>query len=62
MTAQQKAAALDLLAGGREDAFTAAARTLISQNDDVLALQIIEPGLLRHPAAGVHVIPPRQER
>ncbi len=51
VTAPQKAAALDLLAGGREDAFTAAAQTLISQNDDVLALQIIEPGLLRHPAS-----------
>ncbi len=51
VTAQQQAAALDLLAGGREDAFTAAAQTLISQNDDVLALQIIEPGLLRHPAS-----------
>jgi glyoxylase-like metal-dependent hydrolase (beta-lactamase superfamily II) len=51
VTAQQRAAALDLLAGGREDAFTAAAQTLISQGDDVLALQIIEPGLLRHPAS-----------
>jgi glyoxylase-like metal-dependent hydrolase (beta-lactamase superfamily II) len=51
VTAQQRAAALDLLAGGREDAFTAAAQTLIGQGDDVLALQIIEPGLLRHPAS-----------
>jgi hypothetical protein len=50
VTAQQRAAALDLLAGGREDAFTAAAQTLIGQGDDVLALQIIEPGLLRRPA------------
>ena len=51
MTAQQRAAALDLLAAGREDAFTAAARTLIGQGDQALALQIIEPGLLRHPSS-----------
>jgi glyoxylase-like metal-dependent hydrolase (beta-lactamase superfamily II) len=51
ITVQQRAAALDLLAAGREDAFTAAARTLISQGDHALALQIIEPGLLRHPAS-----------
>jgi len=58
VTVQQRAAALDLLAGGREDAFTTAAQTLIGQGDDALALQIIEPGLLRHPAstelAGLH--------
>ncbi len=50
-TAQQRAAALDLLAAGRQDAFAAAARTLISQGDHALALQIIEPGLLRHPGS-----------
>lgn len=51
ITVQQRAAALDLLAAGREDAFTAAARTLIGQGDHAVALQIIEPGLLRHPAS-----------
>jgi glyoxylase-like metal-dependent hydrolase (beta-lactamase superfamily II) len=51
VTAQQRAAALDLLGGGREDAFSSAARTLIGQGDDALALQIIEPGLLRYPAS-----------
>ena len=45
------AAALDLLAGGREEPFAAAAATLISQGDYALALQIIQPGLLRHPAS-----------
>ena len=41
------AAALDLLAGGRDEPFAA---TLIGQGDHALALQIIQPGLLRHPA------------
>jgi glyoxylase-like metal-dependent hydrolase (beta-lactamase superfamily II) len=45
------AAALDLLAGGREEQFTAAAATLIGQGDHALALDIIQPGLLRHPAS-----------
>ena len=51
MTAEQRAAALDLLTGGREAAFTTAARTLIGQGDHALALEIIEPGLLRHPGS-----------
>jgi glyoxylase-like metal-dependent hydrolase (beta-lactamase superfamily II) len=51
VTAQQRAAALDLLGGGREDAFSSAAQTLVGQGDDALALQIIEPGLLRYPAS-----------
>jgi glyoxylase-like metal-dependent hydrolase (beta-lactamase superfamily II) len=51
MTAEQRAAALDLLTGGRETAFTAAARTLIGQGDHALALEIIEPGLLRYPSS-----------
>ena len=42
------AAALDLLAGGRDEPFAA---TLIGQGDHGLALQIIQPGLLRHPAS-----------
>jgi hypothetical protein len=51
-TAAEHAAALDLLAAGREQQFAAAAATLISQGDHALALQtIIEPGLLRHPTS-----------
>ena len=50
-TAAQHAAALDLLAGGREQQFAATAATLIGQGDHALALQIIQPGLLRHPAS-----------
>jgi hypothetical protein len=37
-------------AGGREEQFAAAAATLIGQRDYALALQIIQPGLLRHSA------------
>jgi glyoxylase-like metal-dependent hydrolase (beta-lactamase superfamily II) len=50
-TAAGHAAALDLLAGGRDEQFAAAAATLIGQGDHALALQIIQPGLLRHPAS-----------
>ena len=50
-TAAEHAAALDLLAAGSEEPFAAAAATLISQGDHGLALQIIQPGLLRHPAS-----------
>jgi glyoxylase-like metal-dependent hydrolase (beta-lactamase superfamily II) len=50
-TAAGHAAALDLLAGGREGQFAAAAATLIGQGDHGLALQIIQPGLLRHPTS-----------
>jgi hypothetical protein len=51
-TAAEHAAALDLLAGGRDEQFAAAAATLIAQGDHALALQtIIQPGLLRHPAS-----------
>jgi glyoxylase-like metal-dependent hydrolase (beta-lactamase superfamily II) len=50
-TAAEHAAALDLLAGGREERFAAAAATLIGQGDHALALEIIQPGLLRHPAS-----------
>jgi glyoxylase-like metal-dependent hydrolase (beta-lactamase superfamily II) len=52
VTAAEQAAALDLLAGGREEQFTAAADLLIGQGDHALALEIIiRPGLLRHPAS-----------
>ena len=40
-----------LLAGGSDEQFAAAAATLIGQGDHALALQIIQPGLLRHPAS-----------
>ena len=51
-SAAEHAAALDLLAGGRDEQFAAAAATLIGQGDHGLALEtIIQPGLLRHPAS-----------
>jgi glyoxylase-like metal-dependent hydrolase (beta-lactamase superfamily II) len=46
---EETAAALDLLAGGKADAFAYAAATLADQGDLALALEIITPGLLRHP-------------
>ncbi len=46
-----RAAALDLLAGGRSEPFADAARTLLAQGDHGLALQIADAGLARHPAA-----------
>jgi glyoxylase-like metal-dependent hydrolase (beta-lactamase superfamily II) len=46
-----RAAALDLLAGGRPGPFASAARTLLAQRDPALALEIITAGLARHPDA-----------
>jgi glyoxylase-like metal-dependent hydrolase (beta-lactamase superfamily II) len=46
-----RAAALDLLAGSREEPFADAAATLIGRGDYALALEVIQPGLLRHPAS-----------
>jgi glyoxylase-like metal-dependent hydrolase (beta-lactamase superfamily II) len=46
---EERAAALDLLAGEKADAFVAAATTLTDQGDLTLALEILAPGLLRHP-------------
>ena len=51
LLAEERAAALDLLGGGREDSFVAAAATLAGQGDHALALEIISPGLLRYPAS-----------
>jgi glyoxylase-like metal-dependent hydrolase (beta-lactamase superfamily II) len=48
-SAGETAAALDLLAGEKADAFVTAAATLAGQGDLALALGIITPGLLRHP-------------
>ena len=46
---EERAAALDLLAGGKADAFAYAAANLADQGDLALALDIVTPGLLRHP-------------
>jgi glyoxylase-like metal-dependent hydrolase (beta-lactamase superfamily II) len=46
---EERAAALDLLAGGKAEAFVTAAATLAGQGDLSLALEILAPGLLRHP-------------
>ena len=46
---EETAAALDLLAGGKADAFAYAAANLADQGDLALALDIVTPGLLRHP-------------
>jgi glyoxylase-like metal-dependent hydrolase (beta-lactamase superfamily II) len=45
----QRAAALDLLAGGKPDRFAAAADTLLDQHDYALALEIATAGLAGHP-------------
>lgn len=45
----QRAAALDLLAGGSPEPFARAAATLIGQRDHVLALELVTAGLARHP-------------
>ena len=49
--ATDRAAALDLLAGGRPEQFASAARTLLAQRDPALALEIVNAGLARHPEA-----------
>ena len=46
---EERAAALDLLAGGKAEAFVTAGATLAGQGDLALALDILAPGLLRHP-------------
>jgi hypothetical protein len=46
---KERAAALDLLAGEKAEAFVTAAATLAAQGDLTLALEILAPGLLRHP-------------
>jgi glyoxylase-like metal-dependent hydrolase (beta-lactamase superfamily II) len=46
---EERAAALDLLAGGKAEAFVTTAATLAGQGDLALALEILAPGLLRHP-------------
>jgi glyoxylase-like metal-dependent hydrolase (beta-lactamase superfamily II) len=46
---EERAAALDLLAGENADAFVTTAATLAGHGDLALALEILNPGLLRHP-------------
>jgi glyoxylase-like metal-dependent hydrolase (beta-lactamase superfamily II) len=46
---EERAAALDLLAGEKAEAFVTAAATLADQGDLALALEILAPGLLQHP-------------
>src|SRR5262249_53026843 len=45
------AAALDLLAGHREDAFVRSVRALTERGDDVLALKLAHMGLVRYPTS-----------
>jgi glyoxylase-like metal-dependent hydrolase (beta-lactamase superfamily II) len=45
------AGALRLLAGGREDAFATSARALLAQGDHVLALKLVDLGLVNYPAS-----------
>jgi glyoxylase-like metal-dependent hydrolase (beta-lactamase superfamily II) len=45
----ERAEALDLLAGKKAEAFVTTAATLAAQGDLTLALEILAPGLLRHP-------------
>jgi glyoxylase-like metal-dependent hydrolase (beta-lactamase superfamily II) len=47
--AADRAAALDLLAGGKPEPFAAAARALLAQRDPALALEIATAGLASHP-------------
>lgn len=47
----EQAAALSLLADGKEEPFITAATTLTGQGDHALALEIISAGLLTHPAS-----------
>ena len=46
---EERAAALDLLAGEKADAFVTAAATLAGQGDLALALELLTPGLVRYP-------------
>jgi hypothetical protein len=46
---EERAAALDLLAGEKAEAFVTAAANLADQGDLALALEILTPGLIRYP-------------
>ncbi|MGH3303463.1 MAG: MBL fold metallo-hydrolase [Streptosporangiaceae bacterium] len=49
VSAAERAAALDLLAGGEPERFADAAQALLAQRDAALALEIATAGLTRHP-------------
>jgi glyoxylase-like metal-dependent hydrolase (beta-lactamase superfamily II) len=48
---EEWSAALDLLGGGKEQAFVTSARTLLGTGDHALALKLVDLGLLSHPAS-----------
>jgi hypothetical protein len=50
-TRAEWAAAIDVIAGGSEDAFIRAASELDARGDAALALQIADLGLVRHPSS-----------
>jgi hypothetical protein len=49
---EERAAAFDLLTGGKAEGFVNAAAALVEKRDLTLALEILAPGLLRHPDSG----------
>jgi glyoxylase-like metal-dependent hydrolase (beta-lactamase superfamily II) len=51
LTPREWADALDLLAGSQEAAFVRSARTLLERGDEVLALKLVDLGLLKHPTS-----------
>jgi hypothetical protein len=51
LTPRQWAGALNLLAGGQEAGFVQSAGTLLAQGDEVLALKLVDLGLLNYPAS-----------
>jgi glyoxylase-like metal-dependent hydrolase (beta-lactamase superfamily II) len=53
LSPREWAGALNLLAGGQDAAFVRSARTLLEQGDDVLALKLLDLGLLNHPESRV---------
>jgi glyoxylase-like metal-dependent hydrolase (beta-lactamase superfamily II) len=50
-SSEERAAALDLLAGEKAESFVTAATKLVEQGDLTLALEILAPGLICHPAS-----------
>lgn len=52
VAAAEWAAALDLLGGGRHDAFTSAAGQILDHGNEALALKIADYGLLNYPDSG----------
>jgi glyoxylase-like metal-dependent hydrolase (beta-lactamase superfamily II) len=51
LTPREWAGGLNLLAGGQEAAFVRSARTLLEQGNDILALKLVDLGLLNYPAS-----------